>query len=228
VRVQTGLERATAERPGQVWLCVSDNGPGVAAAHRPRLFEPFFTTKAEGDGTGLGLAVSRSLARDHGGDVTLEATAEQAGASFRLALPLQEGAVAKPAKAAPPESSAAPQARLLVVDDEVDLAALMRDMLEGGGYEVATAESGEVALELLDTARFDAIVSDLRMPDMDGPGLWREVTARHPRLAERMLFVTGDTLSPDARQFLSTSKGLWLDKPFSKADLLAKVATLLA
>ena len=70
-----------------------------------------------------------------------------------------------------------------MVDDEADLAALMRDMLEGAGYDVATAESGAIALELLDTARFDAIVSDLRMPDMDGAGLWREVSARHPALA---------------------------------------------
>ena len=114
-----------------------------------------------------------------------------------------------------------------MVDDEADLAALMRDMLESAGYDVATAESGAIALELLDTARFDAIVSDLRMPDMDGAGLWREVSARHPELAGRMLFVTGDTLSPNARQFLKDSRGLSLDKPFSKADLLAKVAALL-
>jgi len=64
----------------------------------------------------------------------------------------------------------------------------MRDMLESGGYEVATAESGAVALELLDTARFDAIVSDLRMPDMDGAALWREILVRHPALSRRVLF----------------------------------------
>ena len=72
----------------------------------------------------------------------------------------------------------------------------MRDMLEGAGYDVATAESGAIALELLDTARFDAIVSDLRMPDMDGAGLWREVLGAPSRARGRMLFVTGDTLSP--------------------------------
>jgi two-component system NtrC family sensor kinase len=103
----------------------------------------------------------------------------------------------------------------------------MRDMLEGAGYDVATAESGAVALELLGVARFDAIVSDLRMPDMDGAGLWREVSARHPLLARCMLFVTGDTLSPDAREFLRSSRCASLDKPFSKADLLRKVAALL-
>jgi len=227
VRVETGVEPAAAGREASVWLRVQDNGPGVDGGLRSRLFEPFFTTKAEGAGTGLGLAVSRSLARDHGGDVVLEPRAEQGGASFLLSLPLVAAEAPSASRESAPEPGPAAQARLLVVDDEADLAALMRDMLESAGYDVATAESGAVALELLDTARFDAIVSDLRMPDMDGAGLWREVSARHPELAGRMLFVTGDTLSPDARQFLKTSKGLSLDKPFSKADLLGRVAALL-
>jgi two-component system NtrC family sensor kinase len=227
VRVETGLQPATGERQASVWLRVQDNGPGVDGGLRSRLFEPFFTTKAEGAGTGLGLAVSRSLARDHGGDVVLESRAERAGASFLLSLPLLAAETTGAPRERAAEPASAPQARLLVVDDEADLAALMRDMLEGAGYDVATAESGAIALELLDTARFDAIVSDLRMPDMDGAGLWREVSARHPELARRMLFVTGDTLSPDARQFLKAAKGLSLDKPFSKADLLGRVAALL-
>jgi two-component system NtrC family sensor kinase len=186
VRVETGVAAAAAGREAVVWLRVRDNGPGISSASRSRLFEPFFTTKAEGAGTGLGLAVSRSLARDHGGDVELEPIAEEGGASFLLRLPIVVAAAAEVGRESAPEPGAAPQARLLVVDDEADLAALMRDMLEGAGYEVATAESGAIALALLDTARFDAIVSDLRMPDMDGAGLWREVSARHPMLAQRI------------------------------------------
>ena len=111
-----------------------------------------------------------------------------AGGRWRRQLPAEPAAgrrrgAERGAPSSAPESGPPPQARLLVVDDEADLAALMRDMLESAGYDVATAESGAIALELLDTARFDAIVSDLRMPDMDGAGLWREVSARHPALA---------------------------------------------
>src|SRR5262249_55423589 len=98
---------------------------------------------------------------------------------------------------------------------------------EGAGYEVATAESGTVALELLHEAHFDAVVSDLRMPDMDGAALWRHVCERHPGLAGRLLFVTGDILSAEARSFLEASGCDGLEKPFGKPDLLAKVATLL-
>jgi two-component system NtrC family sensor kinase len=103
----------------------------------------------------------------------------------------------------------------------------MRAMLEGAGFEVATAESGAVALELLEAARFDAVVSDLRMPDMDGAALWRALQARWPLLAQRVLFVTGDTLSPGAEAFLAEVGSASLDKPFSRGDLVDRVATLL-
>jgi len=231
VRVQTGLEPRRANREQRVWLRVSDNGPGVPdqpGASRDQVFDPFFTTKPEGVGTGLGLAVSQSLARDHGGDLMLEPVSPQGGASFRLTLPMSGVAELDTKPALLPEPATVLQARVLVVDDEPELAELMREMLESAGHEVATAESGALALALLAEARFDAIVSDLRMPDMDGAGLWREVSARHPSLARSMLFVTGDTLSPDAREFLRRSSCASLDKPFSKADLLARVAAMLS
>ena len=225
VRVQTGVDASSAGREPRVWLRVADNGPGVAPALHDAIFEPFFTTKDEGAGTGLGLSVSRSVAREHGGDLTLEAF--DRGASFRLVLPVSGAEPAAAEDASVPEDDAPSTARVLVVDDEAELSDLMRDMLESAGYDVATAEAGEVALELLDTARFDAIVSDLRMPGVDGAALWDEVSRRHPALARRMLFVTGDTLSPDVREFLRTAQCAALDKPFTKEELLARVGALL-
>jgi PAS domain S-box-containing protein len=223
VDASTGIDGAG------VWLRVADNGPGIAAAARERIFEAFFTTKAEGMGTGMGLSVSRALAREHGGDLLLETAPAGDGAVFCLSLPLAEANKAQPTDATHFSANAEPAtlARVLVVDDETELVGVMREMLESAGYEVATAESGAVAFELLATARFDAIVSDLRMPDMDGAGLWREVSARDPPVARRMLFVTGDMLSPDASEFLSNARCASLEKPFSKAELLARVAQLL-
>jgi two-component system NtrC family sensor kinase len=81
-----------------------------------------------------------------------------------------------------------------------------------------------VALELLDLAEFDAIVSDLRMPDMDGPELWRLVALRNPTLAGRMLFVTGDALSSQAQAFFERSGSVRLDKPFGRDALLSQLA----
>ncbi|MFO1329483.1 MAG: PAS domain S-box protein [Rubrivivax sp.] len=226
LRIETGADAARADgHPARLWLRVADNGPGVPDEVRERIFDPYFTTKGEGAGTGLGLPVSRSVAHDHGGELLLEPT--PVGASFRLELPLQPAAPA--AGTAPPpvaEPAAAPTRRVLVVDDEPEIVDLVRAMLESAGYEVASAESGLVALEMLAEVGFDAIVSDLRMPGMDGAALWREVKARHPALAARMLFVTGDTLSPGARRFLADAGCGSLDKPFARGDLLARVRQL--
>jgi two-component system NtrC family sensor kinase len=227
--VATGLAPMTdgdRRRVPRVWLRVRDNGPGIAPELRERIFEPFFTTKGEGVGTGLGLAVSRSIARDHGGELTL--LDEGDGASFALQLPVSGQPEVPETEPVPLPETAEAHARVLVVDDETEIAELIGEMLAGAGYEVMTAESGAVALAMLDEARFDAIVSDLHMPDVDGAALWREVRRRHPALARRMLFVTGDTLSPTARQFLDETRCGSLNKPFAKAELLAHVTELLA
>ncbi|HEV6964958.1 PAS domain S-box protein [Roseateles sp.] len=228
--VATGLAPMTdgdRRRVPRVWLHVRDNGPGIAPELRRRIFEPFFTTKGEGVGTGLGLAVSRSIARDHGGELTLLDDGEGEGACFALQLPVSgqpEGGETEPL---PLAEAGEADARVLVVDDEAEIADLIGEMLAGAGYEVMTAESGAVALAMLEEARFDAIVSDLHMPDVDGAALWREVRRRQPALARRMLFVTGDTLSPTARQFLDEARCGSLNKPFPKAELLARVNELL-
>ena len=227
VVVSTG--RSPGANGDNVWMRVADNGAGITATARERIFEAFFTTKAEGMGTGMGLSVSRALAREHGGELVLEAARPDRGAVFCLTLPvIGAGQMQRASTLALAAGLEAPVlARVLVVDDEAELAGVMREMLESAGYEVSTAESGAVALELLGAARFDAVVSDLRMPDMDGPALWRRVREAQPALTERMLFVTGDTLSPDAAEFFRVSGCDGLDKPFAKTDLLAKVATLL-
>lgn len=224
LHISSGVEPRRQAREPHVWLRVQDNGPGIPTALRESVFEPFFTTKPDGLGTGLGLAVSRSVAREHGGELRLEDG--EPGASFRLSLPISGAAAEPPAPAAPAPLEEG-HARLLVVDDEPEIADLMRAFLESAGYEVATAESGQVALALLDEARFDAVVSDLRMPDLDGAGLYRALRQSHPRLASRLLFVTGDTLSPGAHGFLAETGCGHLDKPFTKADLLSAVQRLL-
>lgn len=225
IRLSTGVEQRRDNREPRVWLRVADTGPGVPAALRTRIFEPYFTTKGDGMGTGLGLSVSRSMVREHGGDLVLERADD--GAAFRLSLPISGGApdasVPMPLDEAPP----AREARILVVDDEPEITGLIRTMLEGAGWEVATAESAAVALEMIGEVRFDALVSDLRMPDMDGASFWRCVHEAAPSLARRTLFVTGDTLSAGVQEFLQKTRCAHLDKPFRKSDLITAVQTLL-
>ncbi len=222
--IETGHDAQTA------WLRVADNGVGIAPADRERIFEAFVTTKAEGVGTGLGLAVSRAVAVEHGGSLRLEdATPFGRGASFRLELPLQAApAEVATAAAFEPLAPAGSGKRVLVVDDEPELTSMMRDALEAAGHEVATAESGAVALALLDEGRFDAVVSDLRMPDIDGGALWSAVRERDAELARRFVFVTGDTLSPLPADLLRDSGADVLEKPFAAADLVERVRRCIA
>ena len=230
VTLRTGFDAGSGAAPGTAWLRVADSGPGIAAEIAARIFEPFFTTKAEGMGTGLGLSVSASLMREHGGALTLEPSGPGEGAVFRFALPVAQQAQAGAAASADAAARAvepAAVARLLVVDDEPEIVAMLRDMLERAGYEIAVAESGAVALEMVRAASFDAVVSDLHMPDMGGAELWQQIAQREPRLGRRMLFVTGDTLSRDTRAFLASAGCGTLEKPFAKADLLARVSELL-
>lgn len=119
--------------------------------------------------------------------------------------------------------------KVLFVDDEPRVLEAIQRMLfdAAGNWQVETAVSGSEALEKLAKAPFDVIVTDMRMPGMDGAALWREVKARDPALAARMLFVTGDTLSPGAERFLAESRCASLDKPFARDDLVGRVHELL-
>jgi len=224
IAIETGAVQPRPGRVAGVWLRVADNGPGVPPEIRSRIFDPFFTTKAEGTGTGLGLGVSRSLVREFGGDLILETEQPDGGACFRFWVPVPSSDErATPVEPDAQDSRSGVRARILVVDDEPELATLLQEMLEAADYEVAIAESGEVALALVAEARFDAVVSDLRMPGMDGAGLWRALRVSHPKLARHMVFVTGDTLSPSSREFLESTGCVCLEKPFAPSDLVARV-----
>jgi two-component system NtrC family sensor kinase len=128
--------------------------------------------------------------------------------------------------AALPKARLLEGARVLVVDDEPGIAELLQDLLEAAGCSVCTAGSGREALLQLRTQTFDLVISDLRMPDIDGAGLWRALSSSHPALATRVLFVTGDTLSPAAHAFLAETGCPSLDKPFARGDLLRSLAAL--
>jgi CheY-like chemotaxis protein len=129
-------------------------------------------------------------------------------------------AAAEPPRAAEPGHDAA---RILVVDDEPEIAQLFGEVLGRDHHEVLVARSGREALELVEAHKIDLIVSDLRMPDHDGPGLYGELAARRPELASRTIFVTGDVLGPESAAFLERTGLPVLEKPLDPCELRLKV-----
>ncbi len=204
---------------------VADNGPGVPADLAPRIFEPFFTTKPQGVGTGVGLSVCHGILAAHGGEVRLEPSGGQ-GATFVVRLPRTEAEAAK----GPPETLPRRHrwGRILVVDDEPEVGQLLIDILERDGHRVDRASSGREALSRLSDGEVDLILCDLRMPDLDGPALYRELAAQRPELLGRLVFMTGDTLGGDMTGFLTETGVRVLEKPLEPAAVSARVQAFLA
>lgn len=207
LRVATGRAE-----DGRLTLEIADNGPGVPADIRRRIFEPFFTTKAQSTGTGVGLSFSQGLVEAHGGRLELLDT--PTGATFRVTLPLGSGEASTPELDAGSTGEAV-GLRALIVDDEPEIAEALGEFLELEGYTCELAESGRAATERLKFGRYDLVVSDLRMPDMDGPALFAWLKRERPDLAGRTVFSTGDTLGAPAARFIADAGRPVIEKPFT-------------
>ena len=217
--------RTRSDEGGNVVADIVDTGPGIPDDVRDRIFEPFFTTKPDGAGNGIGLSICRGIVLAHGG--AIDVTSESGGTTFRLALPTGPSLAREKAPADKPASRPDGR-RILVVDDELDVAEVIGEFLELDGHDVEIAHGGLAGLEALQHGDFDLIVSDLRMPDLDGRGLWEKSETLKPGLSRRFLFLTGDTLSPMAQEFLVEGRLRYLEKPVLAAELNRVVAETIA
>ena len=177
----------------QVSVAVGDNGRGVAPEIAPRLFRPFATTKGR-RGTGLGLYISRQIAREAGGDLALTSP-PGFGARFVLSLPV--GPVSPPATspvpaAAQPAVGSLAGLRVLIVEDEEAVRRPMVRYLTRRGAEVDEAADGVEGLARLRAQAANVILADLRMPRMGGVELYSQLEEERPELAARVLFLSGD------------------------------------
>ena len=215
-RLLTLRTRADAAR-GRVSLDVEDTGPGIAVEIRDRIFEPFFTTKPVGQGTGLGLSLCHGIVESHGGSVSLVSDPGR-GAIFRVELPVV-APPATPGKRGAEAPAAVKSKRILVVDDERLVLQLLGEMLGADHHTVDTVADGTQALEQLRRASYDLILSDVRMPYLDGPGLYRALEKRRPELCRRFVLMTGDVLSAEIQTFLEQTGVPGLSKPFDRSEV---------
>ncbi|MBI5772666.1 MAG: response regulator [Verrucomicrobia bacterium] len=226
------LALRTRAENGLIQIRVEDNGPGVPEHLVPRIFEPFFTTKEVGVGTGLGLSIVHSIMADHQGRVFYQKE-PGSGACFVLEFPTAGAAVftavEEPEKSVVTEISPAttPTARILILDDEKSIAELLGEMLGILGYKTTLCHAAPPALELIERCEFDLILSDIRMPTMDGKQFYKAVAAKRPELAQRIIFLTGDVVAEETQSFLASIGNHYLSKPFQLSKVEAIVAQVL-
>ena len=221
------LTTGPADGGKRVMLEVADTGPGITPEVRRRIFEPFFTTKPQHLGTGVGLSLSQGIVDAHDG--TLEVLPTRRGATFRMTLPAmevppagEEDADARPSAISPPQADR----RVLIVDDEVELADSLADIFTRLGFAASVAYGGRQAQAMLSERSFELVVTDLRMPDLDGAALFGWAVETRVSLRYGFAFMTGDILSPAAKALLAHPETRFLEKPFTLASVEAFVGDL--
>jgi CheY-like chemotaxis protein len=163
------------------------------------------------------LAVSHGIVEAHGGTLTLDCP-EMGGAVFTITLPIGSVEAAGTNAEHSPETSAS-RRKILIVDDEAEIREILSEILTGARHRVTTASSGREALERMAAEPYDVILTDVRMPDLDGRTLYREIERRWPERARRVIFVTGDTLASTLREFAAECGRPVIEKPFVPSDV---------
>lgn len=236
--------------PDRILVEVADNGSGLREEDLPRVFDPFFTTREVGQGTGLGLSVCYGIVGEHGGQITAR-NADVGGAVFTVELPVmaeslasaaattteplspvahpRAGATAQSFALVPPQGDVERSTRkrkALVVDDEESNAALVRRVLAGAGYDVESTTLSRRALVMMERTAYDAVICDVKMPELSGQELYGRVCQIRPEMARRFVFITGDIDGEDTREFLDQSRCSYFMKPFNLERLTAAVDML--
>ena len=211
----------TRENPQKSRIIIefSDDGPGIPESHLTRIFDPFFTTKEVGKGTGLGLSLSYGMIKEHGGNIYAQSRPGE-GSTFVIELPIIAHLDEEPASSTEltPEAlqfeNLVRNRRILVVDDEKYILDFFVEVFRSLPMHVDTANDGRAAMRMMQSCEYDLIVTDFKMPQMSGRELFNWIKRNRPHLANSIVFVTGDTVSPETRSFFEHNQNRYLAKPF--------------
>jgi PAS domain S-box-containing protein len=210
----------------KIKITIADDGPGIPREMLDRLFDPFFTTKDVGQGTGLGLSVCHGIITNHGGRIYAESIVGE-GATFIIELPISKGSsgkvVAAPAKLQKGIHLSAVGKKILVVDDETVIRDILARILSERGYEIDSAASGLEGLQKIENSQYDVYLLDMKMPGIDGKDMYDTISVKYPDLIERVIFITGDTISKSTLDFLEATGRDYFSKPLDFSKLIKTV-----
>ncbi len=230
------LKIRTFSSKGKSVVSICDNGPGIPPDLQNKVYEPFFTTKEAGAGTGLGLSIAHSIMRDHGGKIEYRES-EDGGACFVLEFEGSETSpvvlkgdsdeelkpIDKGTKKAPVQVG-----NILVVDDEESIADLLCEMLSILGHEATACHSGKHALSKIEKVDYDVVLSDFRMPGMNGAEFYQKAIEINPSLGDRFVFLTGDVVNSETQEFIGSINTKCVDKPFQLDAVKVAVNSVLS
>ncbi len=207
---------------GHVFIRVEDTGCGIPENVMSKVFDPFFTTKGQGKGTGLGLSICYGIIRDHEGDITLMNTSDGAIAEVRLPAftgDISKGSLPDRAGYRVDRKNVEKHAYIMVIEDEENLLDLMNDTLSPY-YYVMSYKNGKEALDHINDYDWGLIISDLRMPEMDGMEFYEEVLKSKPDLKDIFVFITGDTYDLQVKAFFEQTGAAFVKKPFKIKEIM--------
>ena len=199
-----------------IYISFQDDGPGITRENLRHLFEPFFTTKEPGEGTGLGLSLSRSIVLEHGGRMHVESKSGH-GANFIVEIPIIESPPLDndPQPSGSKKLKISQKTRILVVDDEPGDREILERVFVQLGHSVETINDADTAENRLDAgAIYDVILLDVRMPGMSGTEFYQRIIEKNPALKSKVIIITGDVMGSDISDFLKKNNVPYLAKPF--------------
>lgn len=203
---------------------VRDNGSGIASDIQAQIFEPFFTTKDVGSGTGIGLAFCHRIIDTHGGFLTVQSKVGK-GTSFFVQLRSVENKLLSQ-EATVSATTNHTVYNILVVDDEEGVAELVCDLLQDKGHAVIVSTDARESLKLMKQRSFDVILSDFKMPGLDGAGFFQIIQEEMPHYAQRIGFITGDAMGKKVASFFDDTRRPYIEKPISTHELIELVNRL--
>ena len=214
-------------REGSLYVEIMNNGPEIPKEDLTRIFDPFYTSKEVGKGTGLGLSLCYGIIHEHGGDIAV--ASEPGRTVFTIKVPVVSEAEHEvfAGMARGGTGRIAPQRkRILVLDDEEDQLEVIQQILQTD-FDVVTCGSGTRAMERLDQEPFDLVISDVKMPGMDGVAIFHWIKERHPGMTKKILFSTGDVLGSKFEKVIQEVDNRYILKPYNIEELNSKVREIL-
>jgi PAS domain S-box-containing protein len=219
VRRRGKITITTSAVKDRVRINIADNGPGISESDIDRIFDPFFTTKEAGKGTGLGLSVCHGIVTAHSGKIYVESEPGK-GTAFTIELPIAviDESDIEESPAVPGNNSHRRQTiseNILIVDDEPGIRDILTRILSERGYRTDCVPDAKTALAKLADNGYDLYIIDLKLPRISGKKLYEIMMKKHPSSIERVMFITGDTITQATQDFLDSTGKPYLTKPFN-------------